>query len=346
MAISIEMVFVVCSGRSGSTLLQSMFDAHPNICAPIESKFVLHLAGKYGQVKTWNDKTIGAFCTDLYTNRKFRLFWKVQKKSLLKAFSNYSVESFEDACKVVYLSFPSFFKKEKIQVIVDKNPLHIRFMHELSTIFPNAKFIHLIRDPRAVYNSRRKAFNEKSAFVHAHRWNLENSLALNYQKKNPKKYDRMLYEELVLNTEVILKNISEFIHIPFNKKMLSGHKHFEERIAENKYLNLVHHRNITKPVMVGNTEKWQTEIDPKNSRIIEAVTFEWANFFGYSVEKPNLSFLEKRKSQLGKTQLQLRYNFFKTLFDLPFFWRKITYHLVSVFFDGKYKDGKRRKKKI
>ncbi|HET8837871.1 MAG TPA: sulfotransferase [Flavobacteriaceae bacterium] len=338
MPIPIEMVFVVCSGRSGSTLLQSMFDAHPNICAPIESKFVLHLVGKYGENQNWDEETISSYCTDLYSNRKFRLFWKIQKNTLLKAFSNYSVKSFEDACKVVYLSFPSFFNKGKIQIIVDKNPLHIRFMDKLSTIFPNAKFIHLIRDPRAVYNSRREAFNEKSAFLHANRWNLENSLALNFQKENPQKYYRMFYEKLILNPEETLKGTTDFMNVSFNENMLSGHKRFKERIAENKYLNLVHHRNIAKPVMSENIEKWRIEVDPKNIRIIEAITFDLAYSLRYFKEKPQLSVFEGWKNKMGNAQLHLRYSFFNILFDLPFFWRRNMYNFVSLFFDRKYKE--------
>ena len=149
----IQLVFLVSRGRSGSTMLQNILDAHPNICAPLESKFVLHLKSKYKNISHWNNKTINQFITDLYTNRKIRLFWNIDKKNLYDLFSQYKIESFADACKIIYLSFPSVHTKNNVTVIIDKNPAHSRFIYELYTVFPNAKFIHLVRDPRATTNS-------------------------------------------------------------------------------------------------------------------------------------------------------------------------------------------------
>jgi len=51
-------------------------------------------------------------------------------------------------------------KKKDIHIIVDKNPFYAKFISELIQVFPDAKFIHLIRDPKSVVSSHRIAFNK------------------------------------------------------------------------------------------------------------------------------------------------------------------------------------------
>ncbi len=50
------MLFILGKERSGTTLLQTLLDTHPNIVGPPESKFVLLLYPRFGNIKSGGRK--------------------------------------------------------------------------------------------------------------------------------------------------------------------------------------------------------------------------------------------------------------------------------------------------
>ncbi|NQU34666.1 MAG: sulfotransferase [Bacteroidetes bacterium] len=46
----IPFFFVVGRPRSGTTLLRTLFDAHPNVSFPPECQFIINLYPKYGKI--------------------------------------------------------------------------------------------------------------------------------------------------------------------------------------------------------------------------------------------------------------------------------------------------------
>ena len=54
----IPFFFIIGRPRTGTTLLRSLFDAHPNVQIPWECQFVLNLYPKYGTLELWNSGTI------------------------------------------------------------------------------------------------------------------------------------------------------------------------------------------------------------------------------------------------------------------------------------------------
>src|SRR5690554_7919810 len=76
--------FLVAKDRSGTTLLQTMLDSHPNICAPLESRFVLHLKNKYHSKTIWNKSLKTQFVKNLFKEQKMVLFWELDQDALIE----------------------------------------------------------------------------------------------------------------------------------------------------------------------------------------------------------------------------------------------------------------------
>ena len=72
--VDLPIVFILGKGRSGTTLLQTMLDAHPNTIAPIESRFVVHFKNRYGQVTKWTSDRKSAFIQDVLEEQKIKFF--------------------------------------------------------------------------------------------------------------------------------------------------------------------------------------------------------------------------------------------------------------------------------
>jgi hypothetical protein len=331
----IPIAFIITRGRSGSTLLQSMLDSNTHICAPIESKFVLHLFSKYKNETNWTQKKINVFITDLYTNRKFRLFWNVTRTELHSLFAKYTISSFADACKVIYLSHHSMFTKTDIKLIVDKNPYYAQLIPFIKEIFPEAKFIHLIRDPRAVVYSTKKAFNNQNLLAIANSWVRINRLI--ELEKLDSNFITIKYEDLVNNPEISMERLCDFLEIQYNKDMLQAYSTISKNMSTQKYLNLEHHRNIAKKINPEISKSWEKELKVNDIKLINYITAETAKKYNYTIEKGQITTEEEIKIIESVKKRKIKFNKVKLLFSLPFFVRKLIFNVVSLFYDKKYK---------
>jgi hypothetical protein len=125
-------VFVMCSVRSGSTLLRSVLNTHRQICAPHE----LHLAtmrvdtDREYAAKAW--AVLGLTTADLEN-----MLWD------------------RALHRVMLLSGK--------RIIVDKTPQNVNVWRRIRGFWPRARFIHLRRHPAAIYASLRSARPDLSA---------------------------------------------------------------------------------------------------------------------------------------------------------------------------------------
>lgn len=334
----IQIVFIVSRGRSGSTLLQSVLDAHPNICAPIESKFVLHLYTRYGDIINWNTKIISSFIKDIYTNRKFRLFWNVTPSELTTLFNNYHINNFSDACKVIYLSHHSMFPKENIKLIVDKNPLHSRFIPALFAIFPSAKFIHLIRDPRAATYSHFKTLMQKNIPQLAFEWRLLNEKIEIVKKNLPHYFYTIKYEDLVTHPQNEFNQLFDFINLPFIPQLLDANTTIKQNYQSNKYLSQSHHSDITKPITNSKINAWKNNLTKKEINIINIICEQQLINYHYPYEKISYSTNYKLLTKYGLFRSKLKNWLLDIMFKSTFLFRVFLYNIVSLLRDKKFKN--------
>jgi hypothetical protein len=332
----IQMVFLLSRSRSGSTLLQTILNSHPNIIAPIESKFVLHLKSRYKNCKNWDNKLINQFVDDLFTNRKIRLFWNVTPQEIKETLNTHTISSFPDACKAVYLSFPSSKTSQNIKIIIDKNPAHARFIKELHLIFPDANFIHLIRDPRATIYSQIKAFNKKSITNLAFLWvKLNQNITKNIKilRLNSLK---IKYENLVQKPEQEINSLMRFLKLEYDNQLLNSYKNITPLTKESNFYSLPHHRNTGNPINTKSLDKWKENLTENDIKIINTICCEFALENEYKLNKGRLSLIESTKYQLSKIIMNFFRFSMKSFFNSPFWLRKFIYAIVSFFFDKKY----------
>jgi len=330
----ISMAFIVSRGRSGSTLIQSILDAHPNICAPIEAKFVLHLATRYRKTTNWSSKVIARFIDDLYTNRKFRLFWEVSKDELTTLFDRYEIASFSDACKVVYLSHHSMFDKKAICLIVDKNPLYSIFIPPILAVFPEAKFVHLIRDARAATYSHLASLRQKNIPQLAQEWRILNK-AIEGQKEIGLDCYTLHYENLVHSPTVEFEQLFKFLDIPFTSDLLEAHKTIKEKISNNKYLALKHHQGIGQAINMDQVNSWKTELSERNIELINSICRELLMEYNYPIETKATG--SSLLIHFGAFRAKLKNWLLRRMFCLPFVLRSGIYNLASLILDKKFK---------
>jgi len=144
------MFFLLGRGRSGTSLFQTILNAHKNIAVPPEAQFVTLLYKKYSK-SSWSKKEVLSFYDDLCLEPRVDN-WKLDKdylkERLLNTLDEQGGTNYSKLCREVYSCYAVRKGKESFVVLGDKNPQYSLYVKQLIQVFPEAKFIHMIRDCR------------------------------------------------------------------------------------------------------------------------------------------------------------------------------------------------------
>jgi hypothetical protein len=294
--------YILSMGRSGSTLLQLLLDAHPETNIPFESRFIIHLHYKYSTKTSWTVAEKKMFLNDLYKDYKINTYWEIDKKKLeQEILSSSSKITFFELCRLVTANFISFFPKEAIKVQGSKNPIYGLWSDVLYQINKESKFIHLIRNPYGVVASHKK-LGKKNLTYYAYRWDFMNKKIEKLKRKTPHNFITISYEDLINKPEETVKKVCVFLGIDF----LASQMKFNEKIKEQKLIIEAsneqtrlkkfnsHMKNLTSPINSSIGDSWQQTLTKKEIEDISFITKKTANKYSINLisnGKFNLKFI-------------------------------------------------------
>ena len=216
--------FVVGVPRSGTTLLRLQLDAHPDLAIPSETGFGALLADLDGDptpeellariegLSTWADLA-------------------VTRDELAAVFVSVNPWSTAEGLRAYYRWYAARNGKERWG---DKTPVHVDHMPLLAATWPEAHFIHIIRDGRDVAASLRGlpfAPGDGSIEASAAAWRDGIARARRSGAALPH-YLEVRYERLVTEPEATLREVCEFIELEFDPAMLNAHERAAARMRE------------------------------------------------------------------------------------------------------------------
>lgn len=195
-------LFLVSSERSGSTLMRLMLDHHPGIAFASETDFVVERvsdAGERPPVTSYTD-------------------WVTTVRSF-----DYEIDR-----SLGYDDLVNDFLRQKQRASGGK-PLvgatvHRRF-HRLRFLWPHARYIHLIRDPRDVARSVTQKGWAGNVYQAAEFWiNAEGCWDALVPHLDSDQFVELHYEHLVTRPESELARVCAFIGVEFDPLMLEYQK--------------------------------------------------------------------------------------------------------------------------
>jgi len=275
--------FILGRPRSGTTLMRTLFDAHPNVATPVECAFIINMKQKYGKITQWTKEDLEGFYEDVQKHIKFDT-WNIDldrlKKDLLEC---EGPNTFQNVCKVVYFDYISLFPKEEILWIGDKNPVYATYTPELLQLFPDAKFIHLIRDPRDnIISLKNVDFEGPFTALLAYRWQHSARKLFHIKKKYPAQFYTIRYEDLVSAPEKYYREMCDFLSIPYNDSVFDFYKKQDEAMKKfNVDKIMKYHKSLFSPINTSKVNLWKTQLPDKDIRITEFVSGRWIREYGY-----------------------------------------------------------------
>lgn len=212
--------FIVGCGRSGTTMLRLMFDAHPDVAMPIESHFIDQLAER------WDAFAPGG-----------RLDHDILFRALNRHLRRMQIDEGEARTRVAALVNPGV--TEVVNAIfrvyadangkprwADKTPGYVVTMPLLADLWPRARFVHLIRDGRDVALSYLdQPLGPKSVPDAAQLWRRRVSIGRkNGAALGPSRYAEVRYEDIVADPEARIGELCSFLDLSFDPAMLDSHE--------------------------------------------------------------------------------------------------------------------------
>ncbi|MDD4603534.1 MAG: sulfotransferase [Bacteroidales bacterium] len=292
----IPIFFILGRPRSGTTLLTTLFNAHPNIRIAPEFPVMMFLYQRFKKVKKWDEATIRSFVDHVFSFSKFNVRrvenLKFDKEfiisELLKYKDNGSVQLFLKS--INYYAY-SIYHKEETLWIGDKNPVYSIFAYRLRKIFPDAKFVCIIRDYRDNFISIRKLV-EKDVAVEAPslplqvgRWRYFTHSFFDCKRRFPDKYYILRYEDLVMDQEKTFRSLCDFLGIDYDPSVFDFHKRKEDTL--NTYGNETwekFHGNLLKPINTGSMNTWQGKLTDQQVKMADQIAGKYADLLGYQRE--------------------------------------------------------------
>ena len=267
----IPFFFIIGRPRSGTTLLRTLLDAHPNIGIPTECNFIMALAARYAHKKRFSQQTLLNFCNDLSYARYFDKL-PLRRKELRDAILSQPADTqYATLCRLVTASYISVYEKGEIMALGDKNPAYSsENFRRVYGLIPGARYIHIVRDYRDMIVSLKKGgFRMPSVEFMARSWVQSLKTIHTVSESDKASFYRVRYEDLVMNPEQEMKNICTYLGVPYYSEILDFHTRKEAFEIKQKQMNIAaYHRSLFQPINASRCGLWKSELS--RSEIIAA----------------------------------------------------------------------------
>lgn len=198
---------------------------------------------------------------------------------------------------------------------LEKTPQHVFFLDTVFDLWPEARVINLIRDPRAAIASRkvrradewmqrRIAANPLGTDQHtnfdplidSHLWKSSVAAGLEAEQRHPGKVLTVRYEDLVAEPERIVKQICDFTGLTYSPAML-----------EIGWINSATHTKGEKSQGISKAavDKWRTILTPEEVFVSQQAVRKEMKAFGYEPASVGLVAIAKSPLVLGASAAHL-----------------------------------------
>lgn len=244
-----------------------MLDTHPALAMPPETGFIPDLIVAARR----DDATPESLLSAVTSHRKWGDF-PMSEEELLERWRALEPLRARKAVRAFYELYAAHQGKPRWG---DKTPGYTMHMGPIARTLPEARFVHVIRDGRAVALSRTRtlALRKVEMAKVAKRWQKRVRTARR-KGEGLDHYLEIRYEDLVRDPQPTLGRVCEFVELDWDPALLDYHRRSEERLAEldrdipawegklprSAESRMALHEQTTKPPDPARIDRWRTEL--------------------------------------------------------------------------------------
>ncbi len=258
-------IFIVGCPRSGTTLLQSLLAAHPDIISFPESHFYRHLLERRTPLRQWLGLAsrgakprleeflheIGQTDTQQWIPR-LALFAQHYNRAFIHLLDTLTRE----AGKPIW---------------IEKTPGHLHYIPFIAAHVREARFIHILRNGADVVASLYEVTHRHPHLWHGartvdqcvERWIQDAQVSLQY--RHDSRHQIVYYEHLVAQPQLALEGLCDFIGVSFEPAMLDNYQAASQAVV----LQTEHWKaSVSNAIKSGNAEKFYRLFNEQQRRYI------------------------------------------------------------------------------
>jgi hypothetical protein len=241
--------FIVGSERSGTTLLATLIDRHPEIAVPPETHFFVNTRKR--SFDPYPEGKRADLMKNVTEGRRMKEAG-IPVSELSARFSQYPA----DLRHLFQAALETYAQTHNKRICAEKTPSHLFHVNRILECYPKARFIYIFRDGRDVVASLlkmpwRKNDSERRLIDY---WTRCMELGFEYDNRLPDQWLNIQYETLVQNPEATLGRVMRFIGLEFVPSQLVP---ADPAAIESPRKKVWWHMAVTKEIDASQVQKWR-----------------------------------------------------------------------------------------
>ena len=256
--------------RSGTTLIRVMLDSHKNIYCGPETGLLY--------TKTINDNKIRNISRQLDIPYDVLVRMKKESKSNIQFIENIFKKLQQDTQKTRW---------------GEKSPMNVLHINRIFKYFPNARFVHMIRDGRDTACSLKHFPNTRVVEGEVIKLDTNNPLNECIQRwvhdvrkgiewRRDPRYMEVKYEDLVSEPEKTIREVLDFLNEPWDENVLNYHQIQSSSRSKEKIPQNI---SAQKPIYKSAYGRWKNEFTEEDKTLFKNLAGDLLIELGY--EKDN-----------------------------------------------------------
>ncbi|MEQ7010818.1 sulfotransferase [Actinopolymorpha sp. B17G11] len=271
-------IFILGCPRSGTTLLSLMLHQHPRIAIPPENRFLMPV---YLKRERFGDLAVEAnrrALAEMIVTSKWFGDLGLDPSTITDRIVD-EAWTVGSAVGLVLRAYSDRFGKLRWG---DKRPYYRTAIWLIRRMFPNAQFVHIIRDGRDCVASMKSVppWDELGFSARVRAWTEAIDRGNRARDDLPADtYHEIQYEMLVADPEKHLSTLSEFLGEPYDEAMLSPERLADTFVPEHQ----TWHVRTRQEVSTRSVGSFRDRLEPWQLRVCEAVMGERLREYGYEL---------------------------------------------------------------
>jgi hypothetical protein len=182
-------------------------------------------------------------------------------------------------------------KRPEAAIVLEKTPGHLQYMPMIDACLPEARFIHLVRDPRGVAASLKAAsgqawgyWADKEVSGAAHRWLREIKTIRDHSPQLGDRFRQVRYEDLFVRGGDIINGLYRWLELPANTDLrgdLRENYPIENMARGDAELTDPQHESRAQFFRRGDPDSWREELSAAEITEIERLCHAEMLSLGY-----------------------------------------------------------------